>query len=151
MENFLFYFFFYLKSLLKKKKEIPLISSFTILLVTNKLNYHKSCHKDVVNKYKQKVIAEFNRDASLQNEVNEFWKAVCFNKKINKRNLCKRYRFWDQYITKALWKTFRRKQCNIFSSSYLLHGGNHQYCTKTRERSGKAKVKAIFEKTLLII
>ena len=51
-------------------------------IATNKLNQHKACYKDLVNKYNQKTRAESNREVSLQNEVNEFWKAVCFNKVI---------------------------------------------------------------------
>ena len=35
-----------------------------------------------MNKYNQKTRAESNREVSLQNEVNEFWKAVYFNKVI---------------------------------------------------------------------
>ena len=33
-----------------------------------------------MNKYNQKTLVESNGEVSLQNEVNEFWKAVCFNK-----------------------------------------------------------------------
>ena len=51
-------------------------------MTLNKLNYHKSCYKDFVNKYNQKALVESNRVISLENEVNEFWNAVCFNKVI---------------------------------------------------------------------
>ena len=45
-------------------------------IVFNKLNYKKSCYKHL---YKQKSLAESNREVSLQNEFNEFLKEVCFN------------------------------------------------------------------------
>ena len=51
-------------------------------IASNKLNQHRACYKDLVNKYNQKTRAESNREVSLQNEVNEFQKAVCFNKVI---------------------------------------------------------------------
>ena len=43
-------------------------------IVSNKLNYHKSCYKDFVNKYNQKTLVESNREVSLQNQVKEFGK-----------------------------------------------------------------------------
>ena len=51
-------------------------------IVSNELNYQKSCYKDLAKKYNQKSLAESNREVSLRNEINEFWKAVCFNKAI---------------------------------------------------------------------
>ena len=35
-----------------------------------------------MDRYNQKIHVESNREVSLQNEVNEFWKAVCFNQVI---------------------------------------------------------------------
>ena len=57
--------------------------------VQSKLNYHKSCYKDFVNRYNEKAVVEFNQEVSMQNKVNEFWKAVCFNKVINVRKRCR--------------------------------------------------------------
>ena len=51
-------------------------------IVSNELNYQKSCYKDLAKKYNQKSLAESNWEVSLRNEINEFWKAVCFNKAI---------------------------------------------------------------------
>ena len=36
-------------------------------ILSNELNYHKTCYKDFVNKYNQKSLAESNREVSLQN------------------------------------------------------------------------------------
>ena len=36
-------------------------------ILSNELNYHKSCYKDFVNKYNQKSLAGSNREVSLQN------------------------------------------------------------------------------------
>lgn len=49
-------------------------------IVSNKLNYHKSCYKDFVNKCNQKTLVEPNDELSLQNGVNKFLKANCSKK-----------------------------------------------------------------------
>ena len=49
-------------------------------IVSNELNYHKSCYKDFVNKYNQKTLVESNDELSLQKGVNKFLKANCSKK-----------------------------------------------------------------------
>ena len=53
---------------LDNKSSLAKLSSGDI--ASKKLNYHKPCYN------------ESNREVSLQNDVNEFWKAVCLNKVI---------------------------------------------------------------------
>ena len=49
-------------------------------VASNELNYHKSCYRDFLNQYDQKIRKDSSREEALKNELDEFWKAVCFNK-----------------------------------------------------------------------
>ena len=88
-------------------------------IVSNELNYHKSCYKDFVCKYNQKTLEESNREASLQNEIDEFWKAVCFNKVI--KHMRETYVTGIDFEASALLKLYERllKENNVTYSPHL--------------------------------
>ena len=117
-------------------------------IVLNELNYHKSCCKDFVNKYNQKALAESNQEVSLQNEVNEFWKVVCFNKvMMNIRETDVR---GIDFEASALLKLYERllEENYISYSSHLTHFMEDILnAVQELEKRGvtKKKGKAIFE------
>ena len=121
---------------------------FSGVIVSNELNYHKTYFKDFLNKYNQKVLAGSNREVSLQNEVNEFWKAVCFKKM---RTLIREtYVRSINFEASALLKLCERllKESNVTSSPLLTRfTGDILSPVPGLEKRGvtKKKVKAIFD------
>ena len=83
------------------------------------MEIHKSCYKDVVYKYNQKTLEESNREASLQNEIDEFWKAVCFNKVIT--HMGETYVTGIDFEASVLLKLYERllKENNVTYSPHL--------------------------------
>ena len=103
---------------MSKKPILAQLSSGDIVL--NELNYHKSCcYKDSVNKYNQKKLIESNREISMQNEVKQFWKAVCFNKVIP--HIREAYVGGIDFETSVLLKLYERllEENNVTYSPHL--------------------------------
>ena len=113
-------------------------------IVSNGLNYHKSCYKDFVSKYNQKVLAESNQKASLQNEVNGFWKAVCFKKVITHiRETCVRD---IDFEVSALLKLYERllEENNVAYSCHLTRVTEDILNTVPKLEKGVTKQKLKF-------